>query len=258
MYSIGQFALILKLSTRTLRHYDDIGLMKPSYVDSVTSYRFYEKEQISVAKEIIALRDSGLQLDEIKRFLDYRESEKKSEIIKYRLEKLEDEINSLINMKNKLKKLLDDRDSLEFKSEIYNIENVTIDDIYTISKRVKIDLRFIGEEVGKLYSEANRLGLRTCGGHIVLYDNVEFDPANAEVEIALPIIRLKEIKAHYKCIKGGRYLKTTVNSVSEKGEAHAAMLDLANLKGIKLKTSPMEIYSTESGRFKVEVMYCLE
>ena len=39
MYSIGQFSLILKVSTRTLRHYDEIGLLKPSFVSKENNYR---------------------------------------------------------------------------------------------------------------------------------------------------------------------------------------------------------------------------
>ncbi|KEI74127.1 hypothetical protein AL714_03225 [Clostridium botulinum] len=66
MYTIGQLALILKVSTRTLRHYDDIGLLKPYCINEENGYRYYEQEQISLAKNIMKLKGYGLALEEIK------------------------------------------------------------------------------------------------------------------------------------------------------------------------------------------------
>lgn len=66
MYTIGQLALILKVSTRTLRHYDDIGLLKPYCINKENGYRYYEQEQISLAKNIMKLKGYGLALEEIK------------------------------------------------------------------------------------------------------------------------------------------------------------------------------------------------
>ncbi|MBC8059209.1 MAG: MerR family DNA-binding transcriptional regulator, partial [Clostridiaceae bacterium] len=40
MYSIGVFSQINKVTTKTLRHYDEINLLKPEYVDKFTGYRY--------------------------------------------------------------------------------------------------------------------------------------------------------------------------------------------------------------------------
>ncbi len=69
MYTIGQLALILKVSTRTLRHYDDIGLLKPYYINEENGYRYYKQEQIGLAKNIIKLKEYGLTLEEIKEII---------------------------------------------------------------------------------------------------------------------------------------------------------------------------------------------
>ncbi|QRI53346.1 MerR family transcriptional regulator [Clostridium botulinum] len=69
MYTIGQLALILKVSTRTLRHYDDIGLLKPYCINEENGYRYYEQEQISLAKNIMKLKGYGLILEEIKEII---------------------------------------------------------------------------------------------------------------------------------------------------------------------------------------------
>lgn len=46
MLSIGEFSKICKVTTRTLRHYDEIGLIKPRFVNEENGYRFYETNQI--------------------------------------------------------------------------------------------------------------------------------------------------------------------------------------------------------------------
>ena len=50
-YSIGEVAAMLEVSTRTLRFYDEKGLVKPAYTEE-NGYRFYEKEQIDKADRI--------------------------------------------------------------------------------------------------------------------------------------------------------------------------------------------------------------
>ena len=57
MYKIGDFSKATNTSIKTLRYYDEIDLLKPSYIDYFTGYRYYEKKQINIIKEIKALKD---------------------------------------------------------------------------------------------------------------------------------------------------------------------------------------------------------
>ena len=68
--TIGRFARISGLSTHALRHYDDIGLLKPVEVDPATGYRLYRREQVRSARLIQALRWIELPLEEIRAVLD--------------------------------------------------------------------------------------------------------------------------------------------------------------------------------------------
>lgn len=65
MLKIGTFSKISKLSVRMLRHYDDIGLLKPCEVDPLTGYRYYGEEQLLEAGRIQCLRVMGFNLDTI-------------------------------------------------------------------------------------------------------------------------------------------------------------------------------------------------
>ncbi len=70
MLSIGEFARLGDVSVRTIRHYDEIGLLKPAQVDPVTGYRGYSPDQLGKLNRIIALKELGLSLAQARRLLD--------------------------------------------------------------------------------------------------------------------------------------------------------------------------------------------
>jgi len=69
MFRIGEFSKMSKTTIKTLRYYDEIGLLKPEEVDKFTSYRFYKTDQLVVLHRIQAFRQVGLSIDEIKLIL---------------------------------------------------------------------------------------------------------------------------------------------------------------------------------------------
>ncbi len=66
VFSIGEFARLGGVSIRTLRHYDEIGLLPPAAVDPVTGYRSYSAHQLRQLNRIVALKDLGLTLAQIR------------------------------------------------------------------------------------------------------------------------------------------------------------------------------------------------
>ena len=69
MFRIGEFSKMSKTTVKTLRYYDEIGLLKPGETDRYTGYRFYSTEQLVRLHRIQALRQVGLSIDEIKLIL---------------------------------------------------------------------------------------------------------------------------------------------------------------------------------------------
>src|SRR5690348_1273352 len=70
MLGIGDFARYAGVSVRMLRHYDQIGLIAPTYVDPVSGYRHYEEDLLERAHTLVALKELGFSLDEVGRLLD--------------------------------------------------------------------------------------------------------------------------------------------------------------------------------------------
>jgi DNA-binding transcriptional MerR regulator len=68
-WSIVEVARYAGVSSRTLRHYDEIGLVQPAYVGS-NGYRYYERAQLHRLQEVLVLRELGLPLDGIARVLE--------------------------------------------------------------------------------------------------------------------------------------------------------------------------------------------
>nr|WP_273378570.1 MerR family transcriptional regulator [Actinopolymorpha pittospori] len=70
MVTIGTFSMLTGLSIPTLRHYDDIGLLRPADVDSRTGYRRYSSTQLDAARRIRLLREAELSTEDIARVLN--------------------------------------------------------------------------------------------------------------------------------------------------------------------------------------------
>ena len=70
MLKIGDFSRLSQVSVKTLRHYDDIGLLKPSHVDPFTNYRHYTIDQLPRLHRIMALKELGLSLEQIGLMID--------------------------------------------------------------------------------------------------------------------------------------------------------------------------------------------
>jgi DNA-binding transcriptional MerR regulator len=70
MIRIGDFSKLSRVPVKTLRYYDEMGLLKPMEVDAFTGYRLYEYSQLALLNRILALKELGFSLEEIGRLLD--------------------------------------------------------------------------------------------------------------------------------------------------------------------------------------------
>jgi DNA-binding transcriptional MerR regulator/effector-binding domain-containing protein len=69
MFAIGDFARHGRVSVRMLRHYDAIGLLRPAQVDEATGYRSYEAGQLADLNRLVALKDLGFSLEQVRTML---------------------------------------------------------------------------------------------------------------------------------------------------------------------------------------------
>lgn len=110
MYRIGQFSELCQVPITTLRYYDDIDLLKPGYVDRFTHYRYYTVEQIKILNRIVAFKELGLSLDDIRQVMyDDISTEQMRMMLQFKQTELELQMQEieqqLIRVKARLQKL---------------------------------------------------------------------------------------------------------------------------------------------------------
>ena len=82
-FSIGQAARMLDVSVRTLRHYDEIGLVKPAEVGE-NGYRYYDREAMALLQQVLFYRELGLALKDIQPLLQAPETERRRALESHR------------------------------------------------------------------------------------------------------------------------------------------------------------------------------
>jgi len=92
LYKIGEISKQCNISIKTLRYYEDLGLIKPKEVDNYTGYRYYDEENVEAIYKIQLLKDLGFSLNEIKDF-DENSFNKKFKDIKKEIKDLKKKLN---------------------------------------------------------------------------------------------------------------------------------------------------------------------
>lgn len=191
MLSIGNFSKIANITTKTLRYYDEIGLLKPSHVDSDTGYRFYDVLQLESVLLISRLKDYDFSLEEISQVLNNPKNNAfiLSAIIQKKLI-----IEGIVaNYKDVLKKIEDDILNLErgnhFMSyldyiEVKLMETKPMNILYL---REKINIKEYGNYIRKLQERVLVEKLTPTGPPISIFHGEEFNPEHYDVEIGVPV-----------------------------------------------------------------------
>ena len=93
MFSIGEFARLGGVSARTLRHYDEIGLLRPATVDADTGYRGYSAAQLGQLNRVMALKELGLSLTQVRQLIGGVTLEELRGMLALRRAELENELH---------------------------------------------------------------------------------------------------------------------------------------------------------------------
>lgn len=101
-FSIGEAAKAAHTTSETLRHYDRIGLVKPSKKDEWTNYRYYTEQDIVRLNTVRALQMMDLPLQEIKKVLEYDDLEKIIDFLRQTEQKADEKIAALQYSKSKI------------------------------------------------------------------------------------------------------------------------------------------------------------
>lgn len=104
-YKIGEFSKLVGISVKTLRYYDECGVLKPSKIDTFTGYRYYSDNDIMDCELIKMLKSLDFTLDEIVRYKDCLDEDiiiKKKKEIEERMYILKKQYDRLLIMQKEV------------------------------------------------------------------------------------------------------------------------------------------------------------
>ncbi|ESK54804.1 MAG: MerR family transcriptional regulator [Moraxellaceae bacterium] len=106
--TIGKLAKSCNINVETIRYYQRIGLMR--IPESTQSYRYYNQQDLETLSFIQKAKDAGLQLNEIKELLTLNLEDRiqVQHVIEQRLNKIDERIQELVGLKQRLSTWLED------------------------------------------------------------------------------------------------------------------------------------------------------
>lgn len=244
LFSIGEFSQVTGLSVKTLRFYQEKGILIPSSVDETTGYRFYDASKVEKARIIMRLRQMEFSIEDIAAVLGGCEDEA-------------DILNYLERQKNLLqRRIQEDRDIVRSLTEIilnekvakqllenghFAVEEKTLEPMLVAGIRMKgkyTDCSMAFSRLGKV------IGRYICGKAFCLYYDNEYRDGDANFEPCFPV--RKEIAAEgvsIRALPGGRFLTLIHRGFYDQmGRSYARILKQANERKLNISLPTREVY----------------
>ena len=180
---IGEFSRLMQVTVKTLRHYEQKGLLIPDEVDEWTGYRYYNISQMLRLNSIRQLQQLGFTLDEIKNLFDDESHIPSVEQLTEKIEETERQLKLLITRRNQLLELIDSRKKIK-TMEKFSIESLP--EIIVASHREIIsDYSALGMLCYTVIGpEMQRLGCKCPppGYCFTIEHNKEYTPTDIDIE----------------------------------------------------------------------------
>lgn len=138
-FQIGEMAKMFHLSVSSIRHYEDLGLITPEYIDSDTGYRYYSPRQFEVFNAIRYLRALDMPLSEISDFLKNRDIDRIEEKLTQQKAAVIKKQAELERIRRKIDSRLDQlRDAKNSKLGTVELLNLPTCRIYRLDESIQV------------------------------------------------------------------------------------------------------------------------
>lgn len=190
MYRIGEFSKIVKLTVKTLRFYEEAGLFRPARIDDFTGYRYYTTEQLYPLQRIVAFRQAGFSIVEIKDILSGKNVE---ELLARKEAELTDEkaqADERLRRLSSIRKYYSEEQTMEYQAVIKELPEMIV-----YYKRFKAhtfaDYHTVIPSIGASVARANP-GLKCASSeyNYVEYVDGEYKESDFNVEYAEAVERM--------------------------------------------------------------------
>lgn len=187
MFKIGDFSKLSRVPVKTLRYYDDIGLLKPVGVDRFTRYRYYSVEQLPLLYRILGLKELGFSLEQIaqllagdlnpeqiRRMLELRRSEIEQE--------MEQERFRLQRILARLKEIEQEGKMPDYEIILKRVEPVWVASVGGLIQSYDQSEPIFDRLFDEVYAYVHRQGVRNPGCGIAIYHDASNEGEEMPVE----------------------------------------------------------------------------
>jgi len=188
MIRIGDFSKLSRIPVKTLRYYDEVGLLKPVHVDGFTGYRYYDHQQMTRLNRILALKDLGFSLEQIGQLLDEGLSteQMRGMLILRRSEirqRVEEEAERLARVESRLRQIEQEDDMSKYDVIVKHIEAFKVASVRGVVPTPPDQGGLWGELEGYLAMQH----VRSRGPCLSLYHDEEAKERDWDIEVCEPL-----------------------------------------------------------------------
>lgn len=188
MFKIGDFSRLCRVPTTLIRYYAQIGLFEPAHTDKFTGYRYYSLDQLPRLNRILALKDLGLSLEQIKQVM---EEDLSPDELRGMLRLKQAEIQQAIDEEQaRLARVATRLRQIEQEGKMPEKEVVVkaIEPQHALTIRQVIpNPSDVGTLLGESFQALSMRGIQPVAPPFTLFHDDEFKPADMDVEIVLPV-----------------------------------------------------------------------
>ena len=180
---IGEFSRLMQVTVKTLRHYEQKGLLIPEEVDSWTGYRFYSIGQMLRLNSIRQLQRLGFSLEEIKDLFEGESHVPSIEQLTMKIEETEKLLQQLLTRRSQLQEWVDSRKKVK-TMEKFSIQSLP-EVIVASHREVIADYSALGMLCYNVIGpEMQRLGCKCPppGYCFTIEHQQEYTPTNIDIE----------------------------------------------------------------------------
>ena len=263
MFKIGDFSRLSFVTVKTIRYYDEIGLLKPLKVDRFTGYRYYSADQLPRLNCIIAMKKLGLSLEEIRNIIDNSFSlENMKDLLILKRAELRARVNEEQSRLEQVEKLLE-QIMKEGKMPDYQVIIKKIPAMKIASVRGTVpsysDISILWDKICPVFEKHMSI---INGPPLAIYHDMEYREKDVDIEVGIPLsaypslpepIRVHDLPAVTEAasmIHRGPYEKIH--------EAYQAMMAWCEANGYELAGPDREVYLTSPGDTKEPDEYVTE
>ena len=243
MLTVGQFSKICQVSTKTLHHYDKIGLVKPEQTDKFTGYRYYSEEQLPLMLLIQRLKRYGFTLTEIKNFLGCEDKDVLYQKLKDKKLELERQCTEGLKTVEEMGRHLQNFErtsNIMGYQDTYEVEKIWSEDLMIISSRQEMSVEDFGKYFEKVFMEIVKKQATAAGRVLAIYHDEEFHHEKTDIEVAAEI---REPEKATRILRGGLCASTVHRGAySGLSDAYGALVRWVSQNGYQLDGCPYEIY----------------